>query len=197
MKTILVYGDSNTWGQAPGHVRYEHKDRWTTKLENLLGDDYTVYSAGVSGRVAGSYENVPAVKRGKDSFEVVYRQAFPVDVVVIALGTNDIKEKYKIETNNIILDLLWYVDQLEELKDYNDNKLTPKVLFLLPTNFDTSLFEGNEEKRQEINKSMRLSGYETVLVGDVSLIDDGVHFSEQGHTQIAQAVYEKLKEMGL
>jgi lysophospholipase L1-like esterase len=140
---------------------------------------------------------VPAVKRGKDSFEVVYRQAFPVDAVIIALGTNDIKAKYDIDTNDIIVDLLWYVDQLESLTDYNGNSISPKVLFLLPPKFDQAKFEGSEEKRQELNKSIQASGYESVLVEEVDLTEDGVHFSEKGHQQVAEAVRVKLKELGL
>lgn len=193
MKTVLVYGDSNTWGQTSQHTRYEHEARWTSQL----GDDLNIYSAGVSGRVAGSYDHVPAVKRGKDSFEVVYRQAFPVDAVIIALGTNDIKSKYDIDTNDIIVDLLWYVDQLESLTDYNGNTLAPKLLFLLPPNFDTEKFEGDEQKRQELNESIQSSGYESILVDDVGLSEDGVHFSEEGHKQVAEAVRVKLKELGL
>lgn len=193
MKTILVYGDSNTWGQTSESSRYEYKDRWTSQL----GDDYHVYSAGVSGRIAGSYSNVPSTKRGKDSFEVVYRQAFPVNVVIIALGTNDIKQKYDIDTNDIIVDLLWYVDQLEALTDYNDNALAPRVLFLLPPNFDQGKFEGSEAKRQEIIKSMQASGCETLHLEEIDIGDDGVHFSVRGQQQVAEAVRLKLKELGL
>ncbi len=193
MKSVLVYGDSNTWGQTAEHSRYDYDVLWTSQLCY----SFHIYSAGVSGRIAGSYDNVPPVKRGKDSFVVVYRQAFPVDAVIIALGTNDIKQKYDIDTNDIIVDLLWYVDQVESLIDYNHNTLEPKILFVLPPNFDQDKFEGSENKRRDIIKSMQASGYETLSLGDIGMSNDGVHFSAKGHQQVAYAVRLKLKELGL
>ena len=47
MKTILLYGDSNTWGFNPilpaGQImRYVRQERWGGVLQAQLGDDYNV-----------------------------------------------------------------------------------------------------------------------------------------------------------
>ena len=44
-KTILCYGDSNTWGVIPKSIfRHPRSVRWPAVLQNLLGDDYEVIS---------------------------------------------------------------------------------------------------------------------------------------------------------
>jgi lysophospholipase L1-like esterase len=197
MTTVLVYGDSNTWGQTARSNRYDYDKLWTTKLQQHFDGEVKVYSAGVSGRIAGSYDHVPAVKRGKDSFEVVYRQAFPVDTVIIALGTNDIKDKYDISADNIVRDLAWYAEQLNTWTAYDDTELSPHVLFVLPPNFDQQKFQGSETKRQEVMQQMENAGYTTLRLDDIEMGQDGVHFSEAGHTQAARLIYDKLKEMAL
>ena len=59
MKKILCFGDSNTWGQV-AYVENQIAEplRWTSILDNKLGDDYEVTSDGVCARIAGSYEDV-------------------------------------------------------------------------------------------------------------------------------------------
>ena len=58
MKTILCYGDSNTWGFDPdGHneeagteTRFPYDVRWTGVLQKKLGADYLVYEEGMNAR---------------------------------------------------------------------------------------------------------------------------------------------------
>lgn len=54
-KTILCYGDSNTWGNVPSSfLRYPRDVRWPAVLQNLLGEDYEVISEGLCGRTLKS-----------------------------------------------------------------------------------------------------------------------------------------------
>ena len=51
MKTILCYGDSNTWGYEPAtKERYSRAERWTGILQRELGADYYVVEEGLNGR---------------------------------------------------------------------------------------------------------------------------------------------------
>ena len=49
MKTIVCYGDSNTWGYIPGSAeeRYPYDIRWTGVLQRLLGAEYHVIEEGL------------------------------------------------------------------------------------------------------------------------------------------------------
>lgn len=51
MKTILCYGDSNTYGLKSDLVsRYPRNVRWTGILQEKLGSEYYVIEEGLGGR---------------------------------------------------------------------------------------------------------------------------------------------------
>ncbi len=50
-KTILCYGDSNTYGYNPSNgLRYPEDIRWTGRLKSLLGDACRIIEEGCNGR---------------------------------------------------------------------------------------------------------------------------------------------------
>ena len=47
MKTILCYGDSNTYGYNPSNgFRYPENVRWTGRLQSALGEGYKIIEEG-------------------------------------------------------------------------------------------------------------------------------------------------------
>lgn len=58
MRTILCFGDSNTWGNIPGSFnprtglckRYERAKRWTGVLQRELGENNHVIEEAINGR---------------------------------------------------------------------------------------------------------------------------------------------------
>lgn len=51
MKTILCYGDSNTWGWNPKDAsRFTREERWTGLLMQELGEEFYVIEEGLNGR---------------------------------------------------------------------------------------------------------------------------------------------------
>ena len=51
MKTVLCYGDSNTYGYNPVNgLRYPQDVRWPGKLQSLLGNGYQIIEEGCNGR---------------------------------------------------------------------------------------------------------------------------------------------------
>ena len=54
MKTVVLYGDSNTWGYVPGSdgERFPREVRWPVQLQRLLGDEWEVIAEGLNGRTA-------------------------------------------------------------------------------------------------------------------------------------------------
>ena len=49
-KRILCFGDSNTFGSRPSGGRFDEHTRWPMRMQELLGDDYTVVEEGFGGR---------------------------------------------------------------------------------------------------------------------------------------------------
>ena len=54
MKTIVLFGDSNTWGYVPGSMgeRFPRDVRWPARLASALGDTAEVIAEGLGGRMA-------------------------------------------------------------------------------------------------------------------------------------------------
>jgi len=196
MKTILCYGDSNTWGSQGQHRRLPHAQQWPNILGSLLGDDFHVVQEGLGGRVAGNFDLEDRARNGKDSFEVIYRSAAPVDLVVIALGGNDLKTKYGQSAADIFDNLMWYPSQMEALKERNDGVM-PKVMFVTPANYDSrkDYYEADETIRQELIQKLEASDYPVVVLNGMELVEDKLHFSAADHQKIAKLVEEKVKEL--
>ena len=121
MKKILIYGDSNTWGDnfITGE-RIPDDKQWPHILEANL-KDYKILQEGLPGRIAGDYEDIKKYKNGKDSFLSTFRVNAPVDIVIIALGTNDLQLRYDKSSDEVIKILKWYkeaiLNQFEDLED--------------------------------------------------------------------------------
>ena len=92
MKRILCYGDSNTWGYTPiTGARYDEHTRWTGHLRDVLGEDYYVQEEGLNARTSAFDDPFKPYLNGKDMLEGILVSAKPLDVLVISLGTNDLK----------------------------------------------------------------------------------------------------------
>ena len=70
MKTILCYGDSNTWGMVPmtsldSSTRHAPADRWPRVVQEQLGSPFRVIDEGLNGPGAGSprYDDLDAATR--------------------------------------------------------------------------------------------------------------------------------------
>ncbi|MCI6107230.1 MAG: hypothetical protein SOU84_04260 [Candidatus Faecimonas sp.] len=203
MKKILIYGDSNTWGDnfITGE-RIPEEKQWVNILRTKYGNKYQFFQEGLPGRIAGNEETIKTYKNGKDTFISTFRTNAPVDKIIIALGTNDLQIKYQKTKDKIIEDLLWYKKQIEEsyadLEDqkkyFNDKKL-PEIIYILPINFDyqdkaSVIFDKeSEEKRQQIIREFQKDKkLKTIVANDLELFDDGIHLNYQGHEQMASLV---------
>lgn len=94
MKTILAYGDSLTWGFAPegGGLRHAFGDRWRSVLEAGLGGQVRVIAEGLNGRTTSLDDYTAASDRnGVRVLPTLLDSHHPLDLVVIMLGSNDIK----------------------------------------------------------------------------------------------------------
>ena len=89
MKSILVYGDSLVWGRnASQKDRHSFEDRWPNVIASSL-KDVTVWEAGLGGRTTDlEFAGRPG-RNGLKHLPVALLQAAPLDLVILALGTND------------------------------------------------------------------------------------------------------------
>lgn len=93
MKTVLCYGDSLTWGyNAQTLSRHAHEDRWPSALQAGLGDGVRVIAEGLNGRttIFDDYAS-GADRNGARTLPTILSTHSPLDLIIIMLGTNDLK----------------------------------------------------------------------------------------------------------
>lgn len=196
MKRVLCYGDSNTWGHTGHGTRYEDELQWPNILQNKLGQDYKVIQEGLRARVSGNYEDEKPFLNGQSAFEAIARSSMPAEYLILALGTNDLKLKYSRTAEDIYQDLLWYASEVARLAEPNENK-TMKIIFVAPPNFKTRIggFEADETVRQSLIRLLTATKYPVICFDDLDMSEDKLHFSENGHQRMAEAVFDKIKEL--
>jgi lysophospholipase L1-like esterase len=100
-RRIMVYGDSNTWGYIPVEsgltTRYPENVRWPGVLRAALGPGYEVIDEGLSARTTDLPDlTLPHISGagldGSAYLPAAIATHLPLDLVVIMLGTNDLKK---------------------------------------------------------------------------------------------------------
>ena len=93
MKSILAFGDSLTWGFVAGQdARHPFEDRWPNALAAGLGSKARVIEEGQNGRTTVfNDETTFETRNGSVALPLLLVSHQPLDLVIIMLGTNDIK----------------------------------------------------------------------------------------------------------
>lgn len=94
MKSILIFGDSLTWGSNPanGGARHDRAHRWPCVLAEGLGAGVEVTTEALRGR-ATAYDDavVDADRNGVKLLPSLLFSHAPLDLVILMLGSNDMK----------------------------------------------------------------------------------------------------------
>lgn len=206
MKRILCYGDSNTWGADPvSKGRLDHHSRWTGVLANLLGNGYTVIEEGLCGRTTVWEDPIEEYKSGKNYLIPCLETHKPLDLVVIMLGTNDLKKRFSLSASDIAQGAAVLVRIVQKSETGIDGKYPPVLLIappqvVKPTDL-AEMFEGAEEKSKKFGEHFaRVAGELKCAFLDAGTVIissplDGIHFEAGEHRKLAQAISTKVKEL--
>jgi lysophospholipase L1-like esterase len=160
MKTILCYGDSNTWGMVPMTAvtdsdRHPLADRWPSVLAGELGPDYQVIAEGLNGRTTVLDDPVDGVhKNGRTHLLACLESHAPLAAVVLMLGTNDLKARFHLPAADIASGAGQLVRMITgEIR--GQMGLAPKVLLVSPPKVGplslfTEIFTGAPEKSERL-----------------------------------------------
>lgn len=212
MKTVLCYGDSNTYGYDPSNgLRYPKTVRWTGRLQQLLGEEYSVIEEGCNGRTTVFEDPVEGWKRGIDYLRPCLNTHKPVDIVILMLGTNDLKELFKATAGDVAQGVETLVDVIQSFTQEKQGYAS-KVILVSPPNIEAgvcgSAFSGSFGLRA-VEESKRLAGYYKEVADKKGCMflnaskhirpskEDFVHLSPEGHAVLAEMlgtlVLEKMK----
>ena len=131
-RTIVCFGDSNTHGADPsGAGRMGPDARWPRAMARALGDGYEVIEEGLNGRC--TVWDAP-IEKGRNGLDYLYPCLLshsPVDLVIIMLGTNDLKSIYGNTASDIACGAACLVDEARGTLAGPDGA-PPKVLLVSP-----------------------------------------------------------------
>ena len=206
MKQILCFGDSNTYGLIPRKGgRYEWTVRWTGILNEKLGvDNYHVIEEGLCGRTTIFDDPLRDYRNGFKLLPAVLETNENPDVIVLMLGTNDCKTVYGATSEVIGLG----IERLIKLiKLYSSRS---KILLISPIHFGDKVWQREYDPEFskasiEVNEGLAvvyrgIADKENIFYLDASSVatpsdEDQEHMNEEGHAALAEAVYEKIKEL--
>jgi len=138
LKSILVYGDSLVWGRnAINRNRHEYEDRWPNVLGASL-ENVNVLEAGLGGRTTDlDFPGLPG-RNGLEHLPVALLQAAPLDLVILALGTNDLfaeADRKPQDTVNAMRSLVKVTRDLPTAQGSSvPNTSPPRVMIVAPPN---------------------------------------------------------------
>lgn len=208
MKRILCYGDSNTWGYISGtdHQRYDEYQRWTKLLQNKLGSDFEVIEEGLNSRTLFSDDNRPG-KEGRNGFTYLkpcLDTHDKVDIVILMLGTNELKNEFNNSAEDIVNMIDRYIKFIKANKSQIDKSVPQVIISGLPTVNEQSnyckandKYKGASEKSKKLNvlyeKYCRENNIYYVNNNDLETGIDGVHLTLESHQILAERLSKFLK----
>jgi lysophospholipase L1-like esterase len=179
MRTVVCFGDSNTWGYVAGSdgERYPRDVRWPNRLQELLGPDWEVVAEGLNGRTA-TFERADSEGRnGLPYLLPCLLSHAPVDDVVIFLGTNDVNFMDDDRVARCVARLVEIVRRCDA-----------EPIVVVPPPFDGHALAGSFAAELDC-PLIDLDGIANypVVNGDVE------HLDAEGHAAVARAVAEQLR----
>ncbi len=204
---VLCYGNSNTWGYVPGTgKRYSFGSRWPGILQKRLGRNVRVIEEGLNGRTTAWDDPLAGGRNGKKSLKVILESHSPIDLLVIMLGTNDLKHRFGLSAYDIAQGVGELVQMAKE-SDAGPARANPQVLLVVPPRIlflpgQTALdFEGALEKSGELSvyyksvaKHLGCACFDASgLVAGSSI--DGVHLDKKAHRKLSKALTEVIENL--
>jgi lysophospholipase L1-like esterase len=206
MRTILCFGDSNTHGTIPmpdldGLGRFGHEGRWPSVMGAALGAGYEVIAEGHPGRTTVLDDPMEGEHRsGLRVLPSLLESHQPLDMVIIKLGTNDLKNCFHVSA----ADIAFFLDRLVRVVQRFDAGI--KVLVVAPPPIIevgclAEMFAGGAAKSQGLAAAIKAMtdrlGVGFFDAGPVIKVCpvDGIHYEAGDQVTLGQALAGKVREV--
>ncbi len=211
MINILCFGDSNTWGYDPAtQTRFSNNIRWTGVLQNLLGNNFNIIEEGLNGRTTNINEREEHAlgyyrdfRSSMDLVSILIETNSPIDLVVVMLGTNDLKNNFNQSSDDISTNMKLVCEAIIN-NDYFNSKT---IILVSPTHINESSpnlldsFIGTAEKSKFLAKLYKkiaddldlffMDASQSVKTNQI----DGLHWDAMQHSDFANSIYNKIKSI--
>jgi len=206
MRTVLCYGDSNTWGYEPATGnRFPEDMRWPGVLARELGGGFQVIEEALNGRTTVRDDPVEEYKNGKDYLRPCLESHTPVDLVILALGINDLKARF-LATASDAADGAGVPVKIVQQSGSGPEGDSPAVLLVAPPSVGlltelALMFAGAEENSKKFSRQYhrvaQKYGCELLDAGEVVRPSDrdGIHLEAEEHRKLGNAVGAIVKKV--
>lgn len=211
MKNILCFGDSNTFGyDMANDRRFPWGVRWTSIVQEKLGAEYYIIEEGLCGRTTLWDDPIEERQSGKSCLLSCLESHWPLDLVIIMLGTNDLKTRFGLGAHDIAAG----VETLALMtRDYMKKKPVkePKILIISPIEVGETIVENPYGiymgGRTAVIRSRQFPkyykeiadkhGFEFMAASDYAKPCDAdpMHMDAENHRKLAKAIGDKILEI--
>jgi len=209
--TVLCYGDSNTYGARPDEDgRFPADQRWTGRLQALLGDRYAVIEEGLNGRTTDlDYADRPG-RNGRAYLGPCLASHNPLDAVVLMLGSNDVKTEFGRSAADVAGALGGLLDDIAEYAVDRAGR-TPTIVLVSPVEMDDTRplyaeWTATEFDAASVAASRGFAGAIGRLAEDRGVVfvaassaaepgDDGLHLGGESHRRLGELLARTIAEL--
>ena len=205
MANILCYGDSNTHGTKPlvtlgDFQRHAPGDRWPDVMAAELGPEHTVITEGLPGRTTVHEDQVEGgARNGIAVLPAILHSHRPLDLMVLMLGTNDLKNRFSVSAFEIARSL----ERLINLA--RADGVIARVLLVAPvpvteTGVLVDAFAGAAARQagltQQIAAAAKRQGCSFIDAGAHVAVSevDGVHLDVAAHHTLGKVMAQAVRE---
>ena len=211
-RRILCFGDSNTWGfDGRDGGRFDEDTRWTGLLQRALGPEYTVIEEGQNSRTILAEDPILGDKTGGRYILPCLESQRPLDLLILMLGTNDLKARFHLTDYNIGQAMDTFLRRVRGLADYDPLLRDMKILLVAPPPLGEGIltapgcenFRGETglrysralaEQYRPLAEKYRCAFLDAASVASPSPVD-GLHMEPEEHAKLAAALADKVREL--
>ncbi len=204
MADILIYGDSNTHGTQPlvsigAFTRHAPGDRWPDALAAAL-PGHTVIAEGLPGRTSVHDDPVDGgTRNGIAVLPAILGSHLPLDLVIIMLGTNDLKQRFSVSAFEI-------ARSVERLAKVVQAEVPGAAVMLVapvpvaPAGVQATSFAGADMRQVGLDAALSEAaarlGASFVRGGDLGQVSpvDGIHWDAETHRAFGAAMAVPVRQ---
>jgi len=194
---VAIVGDSITEGYG---LSNQSRNAYPVMVDSILGSNYSVLNCGRSSTTVQKMGDVP-YWNCSDFYNVF---AFKPDIIVIKLGTNDVRPRMDGKPGTNWNDVDFSKDYQALIDTFNTINTKPKIFLCLPTPIYKNIFnwnDGDSSLRASVDPAIKT----IAEVNNLPLIDlytqmsnqpenflDGIHPNEKGTRIMAEFIAKSI-----
>lgn len=207
LKNIMCFGDSNTYGFIAGSGgRYGESVRWTRLLQKKLGYSYYVIEEGLNGRTTAFDDPDSKYMNASEYIEMCVSTHKPLDLVIIMLGTNDVKTRYGATAKDIAEGMAKLIRIIRD-----QGTVVKEILVVSPIHISDNILQSEYCDSfgglEGVKLSKEISGEYAKLAAEFGchFLDaaeyaeadnkDAIHLDIKAHGNLADAMYDKIQQI--